>query len=125
MNIGEETNFETEWKISVGYGDIADKITIVNEEDSLKTAEEKEIKANTYYQKTIINKNELENIIGQEGTLKIYNNENEETPELITELNSNAEANENGNIEVEYEGKISKIKIEMSKAKEEGIIRIN
>lgn len=76
----------------------------------------------TTYHRTAIKKEQLDKILGQNGTMKIYD-QNEELIETIT----NATAmNAEGNIVVDYTGKeVSSIKIETTAPVAEGILELN
>lgn len=76
----------------------------------------------TYLKQTGINKAEMLRILGQDGTITIYKNENE----LVATFNKDSQADENGNLVVTYdENTISTIKIVTSKPSEEGKLNIH
>lgn len=76
----------------------------------------------TYLKQTAINKAEMLRILGQDGTITIYKNENE----LVATFNKDSQADENGNLVVTYdENTISTIKIVTSKPSEEGKLNIH
>ena len=120
MYIGEETNYETKMKVFVSYPEIANKIILTDNGEKASTE-----KLATYYKTTKINKAKALDILGKEGTIKIYDAENPET--LIKEIKILDETEEN--ITITYEENISRIKIETTKPlnaeKIEEAIKIN
>lgn len=117
MYIGEETEFETEQNIYVPYSQIANKITIENQADQTNIEGE----ANTYYKTTTINKAEALKVLGEEGTITIYNAEDKTMPLQEIKL---SEETEEENYVITYEGTVRRIAIKTSRAVSEGIIEI-
>ena len=115
MYIGEETNYETQKKVFVSYPEIANKIILTDNGEKASTE-----KLATYYKTTKINKAKALDILGKEGTIKIYDAENPET--LIKEIKILDETEEN--ITITYEENISRIKIETTKPVKEGYLEI-
>lgn len=115
MYIGEETNYETKMKVFVSYPEIANKIILTDNGEKASTE-----KLATYYKTTKINKAKALDILGKEGTIKIYDAENPET--LIKEIKILDETEEN--ITITYEENISRIKIETTKPVKEGYLEI-
>ena len=75
----------------------------------------------TEYKNTTINKEELNTILGEEGTLSIIN---ANTNEVIAKLNSESKADDNGNITIKYDG-VNRIRILIQNAEQIGTININ
>ena len=73
------------------------------------------------YKQTIINKANMENVLGEEGTITILNGADATT---IATINDGLEEDENGNIVVTYPEGIKAIKIITSEVKNTGDIRI-
>lgn len=73
----------------------------------------------TYYKQTLLNKDNLINILGEDFEIQIKKDENEE----ITTLNKDTEADENGNIKIEYEN-IKKIEMNITKPINAGELKI-
>ena len=78
MYIGEETPYKTQYDVYVSYA-TANEIYVV---DSGDTADSENL--STYYKSTLINKAQAINVLGNNGTIKIYNGENLQAP--ITEI---------------------------------------
>ena len=75
------------------------------------------------YKNTTINKDELVNILGENGVLEIIN---ADTNKVLTRINKDTEADENGNIVINYaENKEANIRIVTSKPVSEGTLEIN
>ena len=123
MNLGQETEFEVDWTIGVGYSEIAKGMGIINGQDKL-ILEDSEINANTYYKSTYINKEEFLKILGENGeiTLAYLDGNGEITSAKV--INKESQTDENGNICVNYEEKISTLLIATSAPVSEGTIRI-
>ena len=67
---GEEKSFESLTQINIDYPEILKRIE-VNEKKSAFVTEEKQGDANSLYVKTIINKGEMQEIFGEDGTITI------------------------------------------------------
>lgn len=117
MYIGEETDFKTKANIYVPYSNLANKIVIEDAGDVITETEN----ASTYYKTTKINRADALKVLGEEGTIIIYNAEDKTTP--IQEIDLSEEIEEEYYI-ISYDGTVNKIAIEMSKAQTEGIIEI-
>ena len=75
----------------------------------------------TYYANTVISKADITEVLGQNGTLEIYD---ANTGNLINVINKDTTADENGNIVVSYEN-VSRIKIIIKNPENIGNIHIN
>lgn len=121
MYIGEETSFEAKSNIYVPYSKIANTITTQDLGDEVLAGEELAEGIGTYYKTTKINKAEALKVLGEEGTIKVYNAEERTAP--IQEI-SLSEETEEDYYTFFYEENVSKIAIEMSAAISEGTIGI-
>lgn len=129
MYIGEETLYATQLTTKISYPGVAGSVKITNGVDKLKTVENQEIASQTYYKNTYINKKELDYILGSQGSLKIFNSANLDTP--IAEINNQTETSadgvitvENGNITVNYQNPIETILIEIVNPANAGLLNI-
>ena len=86
--------------LDVNLANIEEYISI-KEEASRYIVADGEADSNIYYNKTVISKKDFDTVLGQEGTIQIFN-ENNELLEVIT---TDTEADHNGNIVVNYTGK--------------------
>ena len=114
LNAGLERPYQTTTQLKVNLARAMKEIVV--EEDNSQEG------ILTTYHRTTINKEQLDKILGQNGTMKIYD-QNEELIETIT----NATAmNEEGNIVVDYTRKeVTSIKIETTAPVAEGILELN
>lgn len=115
MYLGEETSYQTAYEVSLSYSDAASKIEI---EDKAETFNVEGI--NTKYLKTTINKKQALNLLGENGTIKIYNAENKEIP--LVDINISQVEEEN--ITFEYDNEVSKIEILTSKPINSGSLKL-
>ena len=77
---------------------------------------------NVYQSRTVISKQNMLDVLGNEGKIDIYNAVNDQ---LVLSLNANTEADENGNIIVNYPENIQFIYMIFSEHKNTGKIRIS
>lgn len=104
--------------LSVNLPKVAEYID-VKEERSNYINGQASIEANTYYNKTVVNKENFDNIFGATGIINIYN----ENREILFTINNATKADENGNIVIDYTGKEPKaIEIKTTSPVEEGKI---
>ncbi len=130
-NVNKQENFyETEYKNEIGINiskansikriDINEQDESYQDSTGAKYNTTTENGTETYYKTTILNKENLVNIIGENGNLEILNDKGEN---LIT-LNKDTETNEEGNIVLSYTNKIGKILIRINNPEKEGILNI-
>lgn len=75
----------------------------------------------TYYESTMISKAQVEKILGEAGSIEVFDNSGNK----LAEINKSAEADENGNIVINYEaGKVSEVVIKIHNAEKEGQLEI-
>jgi len=129
MYVGEETLYATKITTKISCANIAENIKITSGLDKVKTAENEEIDTQTYHKNTYINKQELDYILGEQGTLKIFNSSNLDTP--IAEINKQTESTEdgvitieNGTICVNYQNEIGVLLIEITNPANAGLLNI-
>lgn len=115
MYIGEDTDYEEVSNIYVPYSKIVKNIVLEDLEDEISE------NISTYYKATKINKAEALKVLGTEGTIKVYNEEDKTTP--IQEIKLSEEI-EGDYYTISYGDNISKIAIEMSSSISEGTIEI-
>lgn len=107
---GEERDYTVINKVNIDYLNVVNNITIKGNEATY-IAGEKEGPANIIYKETKIEKEEFLEIFGEEGYITVKNGEGE----VIANINSNSEANENGEIKISYLGETKNIEITTSK----------
>lgn len=115
MYIGEETTYKTQYDMYVSYA-TENGIYVI---DSGDTADSENL--STYYKSTLINKAQAINVLGNNGTIKIYNGENLQDP--ITEISLSQENSEDY-ITFNYSENVNNIVIVTSNPVKEGKIEI-
>lgn len=93
------------------------EISDANDIEKIHIKEESNEK--TYYKQTLLNKDNLINILGEDFEIHIKKDENEE----ITTLNKDTEVDENGNIKIEYEN-VKQIEMDITKPTNSGELKI-
>ena len=116
---GEEREYKEKTKIEINYVIDANEIEVTEKEGKYTTTEGEQ-EAQVEYKKTIINKEEVIDKLGEEGKLEIYNKEGTK----IGEIDKNSEADENGKIEITYEEGIEEIIIKLSSPEKQGKIEL-
>ncbi len=94
---GIDKQYTSETTLDINLANIEEYIYI-NEEASRYISENGEVDSNIYYNKTTISKETFDNIFGAEGTIEIYNEDNE----LLATITSETEADDDGNIVIDY-----------------------
>lgn len=124
-----ETNYTIATNVNISKADFVNTIEIREQDEYFENDEEEKYSTlydgnyMSYYKTTTFNKENLDSILGESGTLKILNENGEE---LIT-LDKNIEADENGNIVVSYSTaeKVGKIILRIDNPEHEGILSIS
>ena len=117
---GEEREYITSSSINVNFKEPVEKITF-KEDVSKFISGENEINANIIYKNTSINKQNFLNIFGEDGYIKVKN----ENGTIIANINNNTEVNENGDIVLNYVGGEKSLIFETSKPISEGVLKVN
>lgn len=95
-----DRQYESKTNIAVNLANAEDSINIKEGETKYLLAD-KEVSANTVFNKTIINKESFDKIFGENGQITISN----ENGEVLNTVTRNAEVDENNNIVIDYTGK--------------------
>lgn len=129
-NLKENEYYETEYSnvmdINISKADFVSTVEVKERDEYFTDADGVKYSAaylgkdNTYYKTTTFSKANLDQILGENGKLKILTGSGET---LIT-IDKNQEADENGNIVVTYNKKIGKVIIKVDKPESEGILTI-
>lgn len=117
MYTGNETEYKEELTIDIAKEQLETEVTI-NKNTYISNT--KEITANTEYKATKINKENFKQLLGQEGYINIYNQNNEK----IATINKESNTDENNNYVINYDTKVTSIKIETSPSKTVGKLKI-
>ena len=116
---GEEREYREKTKIEINYVIDENEIEVTEKEGQYITTLGLQ-EAPIEYKKTIINKEEILDKLGEEGKLEIYSKD--ETK--LGEIDKNSETNENGNIEITYEAGIKEIVVKLSSPIKQGKIEL-
>ena len=117
MYTGNETEYKEELTIDIAKEQLETEVTI-NKNTYISNT--KETTATTEYKETKINKESFKQLLGQEGYVNIYNQNNEK----IATINKESNTDENNNYVINYDTKVTSIKIEISPAKTVGKLKI-
>lgn len=123
----KETLYNEKVELNVGYKDVIDKITINNNVDNFINTEGQLSPTSVsninyaYYKKVVINKDNFEKILGQDGYIKINN----VAGQNIVTINKNTTPDENGSYLYTFTEEINELQIETSKPIAEGKIELN
>ena len=120
MYSGIQRDYENTTKIDVNLIGVAKYIELV-ENPSTYVVNETNIDANIYYKQTIINKEQLLKVIGEDGSLNITTLEGNP----IATVDASSATDEQGNMVIKYSNKIKGIKIQTSEPKNLGKIELN
>ena len=115
--IGEERNYQTASKININYSDIVNKI-VIKEQPSKYIKNDIEVDTNIVYKSSMINKDIFNKLLGEQGYITIKNSDGA----IIGNINSNTQADEKGNLIINYNTEIKELLIETSKPIKEGIL---
>ena len=123
-NIQNETSLQTEYtetlKINIDYNKISDEIEITEDDSFINNNGLNVETENIIYKSTSVNKNNILNILGEDGSLQIFDKDNN----LLLEVNKDTEAEEDGTVKIDYENEISGLKIKTTKPQKLGKISI-
>ena len=117
---GEEREYETISNININLKDIVEKISF-KQDVSKYISGENEIIANNIYKSTIITKENVNRLLGENGYISVK----DENGTIIANINNNTEADENGNIVLNYTNEPKALIFETSKPISEGVLQIN
>ncbi len=117
-----ETPFDVNMNVQIQYILPNKNIEIVEKENDL-TGDNVNLNVvnKTYYANTVISKANLMNVLGENGSLEIYD---ADTGNLVTIINKDTQADENGNINVSYNN-VARIRILIRNPENIGDIHIN
>lgn len=119
--IDQETLYTIENDVQIELTDIVDQILINNKEDKFMLGEQEIATANdTYFKSTKINKEMFNKLLGEEGYIKILNQDGT----VLGNINKETAVDENQNYIYIYEGKNTEIILETSKPIVEGELKL-
>ena len=123
-NIQNNSTYRTQYtenvKIQTSYKEIADEIT-VNSKNLLVNNKDKENETQEIiYKNTKVNKNEILDKLGQDGYFQIIDKDGN----ILATINKDTEADENGNVQIGYDGEKTELNFKFSKPVKLGDINI-
>ena len=114
------TGYAERIKIQTSYKEIADEIT-VNSKNLLVNNKDKENETQEIiYKNTKVNKNEILDKLGQDGYFQIIDKDGN----VLATINKDTEADENGNVQIGYDGEKTELNFKFSKPLKLGDINI-
>ena len=114
------TGYAERIKIQTSYKEIADEIT-VNSKNLLVNNKDKENETQEIiYKNTKVNKNEILDKLGQDGYFQIIDKDGN----ILATINKDTESDENGNIQIGYDGEKTELNFKFSKPLKLGDINI-
>lgn len=119
MYTGFETEYNEKLTIDIANNKLANSIIVKESEDKFET-ETEQYNVNSKFKSTKINKTNFKNILGNDGYIKIYNQDDN----LVATINKDTEVDENNNYIVNYDTQIKSLKYEISTIKSIGKIII-
>ena len=93
---------------------------MISDKDLVQKIEIKETSDTALYTETSIDKNQVLEMLGDEGNIEI----SDETGNVLSTINKDTETDENGKIKVEYTNKTNTLFLRLNKMVKEGIIEI-
>lgn len=115
----QEREYKTNVDLYVNYPEISNGLEVLEGQSTYLT-DNNELTANVQYKKTEINKEKLLQVLGQEGYITIE----DQNGRTIANITSNLEADEKGNIVINYENGVKEITIKTTTPEKAGIIEI-
>lgn len=121
------TSYDENYRLEISNFQNVEEVSISREKENFVyyvegEKVEQDTNGSTYFTKTLIQKEDMIRILGEEGSITIQN----EQGEIIAELTKDTQENEDGNLVVEYpEKEIKNIKIVTTKPVELGELKIN
>ena len=119
LNSGIDRQYESLTDLKINLAEVAEYVSI-KENKSTFIINDAENEANVYYEKTIISKEQFNKIFGNDGSIVVFNENDEE----IAKITNSDEIDENGNIIIDYAGKdVKSIRIETTSPVTEGTLQ--
>ena len=117
-NVQNEVAFEEEEKVDIAYADAIENVQIDTLDNQFANDANQEFTAGTSvnYKGIVVNKQNMVEILGEEGSITIQ----DENGNVISTINNSIEPNENGDIDITYDGNRKNIKVITSKPITEG-----
>lgn len=115
----QQREYTTKVNVNINYPELADKIEL-DEKQATYVTDNTELTANVQYIATYINKQKMEETLGHDGIIEIFDlNGN-----ILAKVKSTADANKDGKIEIKYNTGVKGIIIKTSKPENTGILEL-
>lgn len=114
------TEYTENMKINVSYKDIANEVNIETDNKFINAKNEEVETDEILYKGLKLNKQNVLDILGEEGKLQVLNKDGE----VLGEINKDTEATEDGTIEINYENEQKEIVIKLTKPAKLGTVNI-
>ena len=101
INASLDRTFETKTELIVNLANSEENISIKEDASHYNLADGNTIPSDVIYNKTTISKQSFDEILGQNGTVTILN----QNGEILAEIDASTSVDENGNIVVDYTGR--------------------
>ena len=106
--------------LNISRNELLSAIEVKDTDEYFTTEDGNNYNFESFYTTTKFNRDEIENVLGEDGVVEIFN----ENGELIAKAQADEETDEEGNIVVNYDVPTSKISFKTSEPKEDGIITV-
>ena len=117
-----EVELLSEIMVNISYKEIVEGLYIVDTENTYTDKDGNVYENNdVYYKQISVSKENLTNILGEDGEIKVFDLEGNE----LATINKDSEVNEDGNIVINFSEKYSKLSFETTKPVGEGNLVIN
>ena len=122
-----DTEYTNMVNVNISKADLVKSVQIQEKEEYFEDRDNKKYETfnngvnNSYYKCISFKKENLDNILGEKGSISLYTIEGKK---LIT-IDKNVQADEDGNIVVKFNSKIGKILIKVDNPEKEGILSIS
>ncbi len=117
-----ETEYQSKTILNIAYKDMVEKTFIEDVENFYKDQEGNKIYTeDLYYKQISISKENFDQILGQDGEIKLSDVDGN----ILVTLNKDYEVNEDGNIVVNFDNKVTKVNIETTAPIAEGNLVIH
>ncbi len=121
LKAGIERDYQNTSKIKINLAKVTPEIDI-KEAASTYTINDQEVEANVTYKQTLIPKDQFQKILGENGEITIY----DQNEKQIGAINKHTPVDQDGNLTITYEEKaITSLHIKTTKPVAEGILEFN
>lgn len=121
INSEIDRQYQSKTQLKINFAKVIQNI-VVDENESQYTIDDVQQQANVMYNKTIMKKEQFDELFGQNGMITIYSQDSE----VIETITNATPIDQEGNISIDYEGReVTGIRIETTAPVKEGTLEIN